>query len=180
VLFLLIELPRQADGLLAPLHELASAGGERLVCPTVLINTLEMAKIDPKSLDPVLTGQGRVELLARLASSTHFALPLLKRRNGEPRARITIGRAATNDVVLNEPSVSGQHAWLELDEYGSLMMQDARSKNGTLVNGRQLGPGEPAWIQPMDQIKFGSLSTFTCTPGVLRGVLRTLVSDSSA
>jgi len=178
VLFLLIELPADADGLLAPLLELASLEGEPLVLPSDLINTLEMAKIEPASLDSAVPGPGRVEMLAKLASSSHFALPLLKRRSGEPRARITVGRSALNDVVLTEPSVSAQHAWFELDEYGSLLIQDARSTNGTIVNGRRLEPGEVTWIQPMDQIKFGSLSTFTCTPGVLRGVLKTLETDT--
>jgi hypothetical protein len=178
VLFLLIELPADADGLLGPLLELASLDGEPLVPPSDLINTVEMVKIDPGSLDGGGSGPGRVEMLARLASSSHFALPLLKRHSGEPRARITVGRSASNDVVLTEPSVSAQHAWFELDEHGSLLIQDARSTNGTIVNGRRLETGEVTWIQPMDQIKFGSLSTFTCTPGVLRGVLKTLESDS--
>lgn len=178
VLFLLIELPDGSEALLESLKELSSLEGAPLVLPSDLINTLEMAKLDPKMIDPVLTGPGRVELLAKLGSSDHFALPLLKRRGGEPRSRITVGRTPSSDVVLNEPSVSAQHAWFELDEYGSLMIQDAGSKNGTIVNGRRLGTREVSWIQPMDQIKFGSISTFTCTPAVLRGVLKTLDTDS--
>lgn len=178
VLFLLIELPESPQDLLEPLRELVDVGGEPLVLASDLINTLEIAKIDPNSVDAALTGPGRVEMLARLGSCNHFALPLLKRRGAEPRTRITVGRAANNDVVLLEPSVSAQHAWFELDEYGAMILQDACSKNGTLVNGRRLGGGEVTWIQPMDQIKFGSVSTFTCTPGVLRGVLRTLDADT--
>jgi len=180
VLFLLIELPDGSEALLESLKELSSLEGAPLVLPSDLINTLEMAKLDPKLIDPVLTGPGRVELLAKLGSSDHFALPLLKRRGGEPRSRITVGRAPSSDVVLSEPSVSAQHAWFELDEYGSLMIQDAGSKNGTIVNGRRLGARETSWIQPMDQIKFGSISTFTCMPAVLRGVLKTLDTDSYA
>jgi len=178
VLFLLIELPPDSAELVTPLLELSDVRGEPLVLASELINTLEMAKLDLKGGEPALTGPGRVEMLAKLANNRHFALPLLKRRAGDPHTRITVGRAANNDVVLSEPSVSAQHAWFELDEYGSLMIQDARSKNGTVVNGRRLGPGEVSWVQPMDQIRFGSLSTFTCTPGVLRGVLRTLENDS--
>ncbi len=179
VLFLLIALPEHSEEMVGPLLELCSVEGEPLILPSSLINTLEMSKIDLNQADFDLTGSGRVELLARLANSTHFALPLLKRRSGEPRSRITVGRAAANDVVLSEPSVSAQHAWFELDEYGSLMIQDSRSKNGTLVNGRRLDVGEVSWIQPMDQIRFGSLATFTCTPAVLRGVLKTLTATDS-
>jgi len=178
VLFLLIELPRRSEELLGPLLELSTLDGEPL--PGIMdsfVNTMEMARIDIKGGEPVLTGPGLVELLARLGDSTHFALPLLKRRDVEPTGRITVGRAQNSDVVLTEPSVSNHHAWFGSDAQGSLTIQDAGSKNGTWVNGRRLPRDEVAWVQPMDQIKFGSISTFTCMPGVLRGVLRTLRSE---
>ena len=52
VLFLLIELPSERDALLTPLWELSDVAGEPLVVPSDLINTLEMAKLDPKEFDP--------------------------------------------------------------------------------------------------------------------------------
>jgi pSer/pThr/pTyr-binding forkhead associated (FHA) protein len=91
--------------------------------------------------------------------------------------RITVGRASSNDVVLVEPSVSNHHAWFSKDPQGGLTIQDAGSKNGTTVDGRRIDSDEVVWVQPMDQIKFGSLSTFTCMPGVLRGVLKTLETE---
>ena len=179
VLFLLIELPPRSDGLLGPLLELSTLDGEPLAgSAEAVVNTMEMARIDVQAGEPVLTGPGLVELLARLGDSTHFALPLLKRRGMEPMSRITVGRAQKSDVVLMEPSVSNHHAWFGSDPQGSLTIQDAGSKNGTWVNGRRIGPTEVVWVQPMDQIKFGSISTFTCMPGVLRGVLRRMDNES--
>jgi FHA domain len=179
VLLLLVELPRSPEELLGPLLELSTLDGEPLSgVAESMINTLEMARIDIKGGEPVLTGPGLVELLARLGDATHFALPLLKRRSSEAEGRITVGRASSNDVVLVEPSVSNRHAWFSTDPHGSLTIQDAGSKNGTRVDGRRILPDEVVWVQPMDQIKFGSLSTFTCMPGVLRGVLKTLEMDT--
>lgn len=179
VLFLLIELPRRSEELLGPLLELSTLDGEPLGgVSELVVNTMEMARIDVQAGEPVLTGPGLVELFARLGNSTHFALPLLKRREVEPLSRITVGRAQNSDVVLMEPSVSNHHAWFGSDPQGSLTIQDAGSKNGTWVDGRRIPPGEVVWVQPMDQIKFGSLSTFTCMPGVLRGVLRTMQSEA--
>jgi hypothetical protein len=178
VLFLLIELPRRSHELLGPLLELSTLDGEPLGgSAESVINTMEMARIDIHAGEPVLAGAGLVELLARLGDSTHFALPLLKRRDVEPVSRITVGRAQDSDVVLTEPSVSNHHAWFGSDPQGSLTIQDAGSKNGTWVNGRRMNPTEVVWVQPMDQIKFGSISTFTCMPGVLRGVLRTMQNE---
>ena len=178
VLFLLIELPQHTEELLGPLLELSTLDGEPLAgSAEAFVNTLEMARIDVQAGEPVLTGPGLVELLARLGDSTHFALPLLKRRDIEPSGRITVGRSQNSDVVLMEPSVSNHHAWFGSDAQGSLTIQDAGSKNGTWVNGRRIQGDEVVWVQPMDQIKFGNLSTFTCMPGVLRGVLRTMRSE---
>ena len=176
MLFLLVELPRSSQELLGPLLELSTLDGEPLRgAADNVINTMEMASIDIQANEPVL-----VELFARLGSSAHFALPLLKRRHADLSARISVGRAASNDVVLVEPSVSNSHAWFGSDPQGSLTIQDAGSKNGTIVNGRRIDPTEVVWVQPMDQIKFGSLATFTCMPSVLRGVLRTLEAESEA
>ena len=178
VLFLLIELRQSSEELLGPLLELSTLDGEPLAAPAeAVVNTMEMARIDLRGGEPVLTGPGLVELLARLGDSTHFALPLLKRRAVEPLTRITVGRAPNNDVVLQEPSVSNHHAWFGSDSHGSLTIQDAGSKNGTWVNGRSIFATEVVWVQPMDQIMFGSVSTFTCMPGVLRGVLRTMQNE---
>lgn len=50
--------------------------------------------------------------------------------------RITIGRAPDNDIVYNEPSVSGHHA--EITFNGEYILITDHSTNGTWINGRKL------------------------------------------
>ncbi len=50
-------------------------------------------------------------------------------------ARITIGRADTNDIVLEDQTVSRNHAVLESNN-GRLWLFDLDSTNGTFVNNR--------------------------------------------
>jgi pSer/pThr/pTyr-binding forkhead associated (FHA) protein len=49
------------------------------------------------------------------------------------KTSVTIGRLPTNDIVLDDGTVSGQHARLVFDE-GRFLVQDLNSLNGTFVN----------------------------------------------
>ncbi len=51
--------------------------------------------------------------------------------------RVTIGRNAANDIVLNEPVVSGEHAALQFSPRETTIT-DLGSTNGTLVNGMRI------------------------------------------
>lgn len=66
---------------------------------------------------------------------------------------LSIGRSETNDVVVNEPFVSAEHACLTLTKQECLLT-DLASTNGTYLNDRQV-EGEAA-LQPGDLIKIGS------------------------
>src|SRR5262245_57813475 len=60
-----------------------------------------------------------------------------------------IGRAVTNDVRIDDPSVSGQHCeiWVKDD---AVIVRDLRSMNGTFVNGcRADSEVEVGWGQPL-------------------------------
>ena len=67
-------------------------------------------------------------------------MPVQKRdRNNPFSSMITIGRAASSDVVLNDASVSKLHAWIRRanDTLGgtTATVTDSGSTNGTYVNG---------------------------------------------
>jgi pSer/pThr/pTyr-binding forkhead associated (FHA) protein len=47
-----------------------------------------------------------------------------------------IGRRADNDVVLDDPSVSNQHARLNHED--AFFLTDLRSSNGTFINGKKI------------------------------------------
>lgn len=49
--------------------------------------------------------------------------------------RTTMGRRPYNDVVLEHPTASGEHAVLQVHDDGSVSIEDLGSTNGTYVNG---------------------------------------------
>jgi pSer/pThr/pTyr-binding forkhead associated (FHA) protein len=70
-----------------------------------------------------------------------------------PDAGLSVGRRAGNDLVLDDASVSGQHAKLTLEK-GDLWVADVGSTNGTKVGGRKV---ERMSLLPGDEIVFGSV-----------------------
>lgn len=50
------------------------------------------------------------------------------------KERTTLGRRADNDIVLDNPAVSGQHCVFELKGLSDVFIEDNGSTNGTFVN----------------------------------------------
>ena len=69
-----------------------------------------------------------------------------------PNQQLLIGKAKTNDIVIDHSHVSGQHAQLLMDETGVLHIVDVGSTNGTYVNGQKLTVGSPFQITGQDKI----------------------------
>jgi pSer/pThr/pTyr-binding forkhead associated (FHA) protein len=70
-----------------------------------------------------------------------------------PLAETTaLGRAADNQVVLDDQFVSSHHASLSLRD-GAWWLRDLGSTNGTLLNGRQIGG--PTRVGPEDVVGVG-------------------------
>ena len=73
-----------------------------------------------------------------------------------PGQVLTIGRTRSNDIVLDDPLVSRQHATLELGR--PAVLRDLHSFNGTFVNGRRVAGA--VQLAPGDEVIFGN-QTFT-------------------
>lgn len=78
--------------------------------------------------------------------------------NGKPmgefaldRERLSIGRRPNNDIVINFPSVSGEHACI-ITRRGQSFVEDLRSTNGTRVNGELISKH---YLQDGDEIVIG-------------------------
>jgi pSer/pThr/pTyr-binding forkhead associated (FHA) protein len=68
------------------------------------------------------------------------------------KANVSLGRANTNDIILNDVRISRGHARLECSEKG-VSITDMGSSNGTRVNGVRI---ERASLNPGDTISLGS------------------------
>ncbi len=88
----------------------------------------------------------------------------------------TIGRAADNDVVLDDPLVSRHHAELRRQNEGWLLC-DCDSTNGTYLNGRRLT--QPELVRDGDEIHIGqTVLTFVDPEATLHaGLIPQLVYD---
>lgn len=67
---------------------------------------------------------------------------------------IKIGRNATNDVILNDPTVSSQHAVLIIGDTGTVQIKDLNSTNGTYVNGKRIQA--PSTLSDGDVVRLGN------------------------
>ena len=65
----------------------------------------------------------------------------------------TVGRRRTNSIQILFPTVSGEHAKLDLTRQGHTLT-DLNSTNGSYVNGRRLKPFEPHLLASNDIIRF--------------------------
>ncbi len=52
--------------------------------------------------------------------------------------RTTLGRRPQNDIVFNNPVVSGEHCVFELQGLADVYVQDLASTNGTYINGKMI------------------------------------------
>ncbi len=62
----------------------------------------------------------------------------------------TVGRLTDNDIVLEDEWVSRRHCVLLVHAWGGCELHDTASRNGTFVNGRQIG--QPVRLTSGDRI----------------------------
>ena len=71
-----------------------------------------------------------------------------------PRGGITTGRGSSNDIHLDDRTISRSQIRVSLDMDGRVILEDLGSRYGTFLNGRRLK--FPVAIQPDDGFQFGS------------------------
>ena len=69
----------------------------------------------------------------------------------------SIGRAKSNDIVVDAPSVSRSHGTLTRDKEGRWTYMDLGSKNGAVINGKDVAPYEPVRVETGDEILIGGV-----------------------
>ncbi|TAH30323.1 MAG: FHA domain-containing protein [Cytophagales bacterium] len=109
--------------------------------PTVIPSS----KIDPKKT--MIGGGGGAPVLQVVAGAFSKNYRLNK-------PTMTIGRAANNDIIIPEQTVSSHHATLTI-ENGNFFISDMDSTNGTFVNGTRI---DKKMLKGGDLLKLGGAS----------------------
>jgi pSer/pThr/pTyr-binding forkhead associated (FHA) protein len=92
---------------------------------------------------------------------------LEKSKDNVFQRRVTLGRTTNNDILLDDPSVSRFHGWLQKDDgSGKWTLTDAGSKNGTWVSNGKLVAKKPVILENASRVRVGNLElTFYTAPG---------------
>lgn len=75
----------------------------------------------------------------------------------DTEGRMSVGRTGSNDLILDDVSVSKIHASLVADAKGSLSVADTGSTNGTFINDVRIAYGKAVKLVEGDRVKFGSI-----------------------
>lgn len=106
-------------------------------------------------------------------------LPILELRKNT--AEMGVGRAEENYVVINDETVSQQHAVLFRDARTDItMLQDLESTNGTNINGKLLVPGRAVELRDGDQLSFGDALFIFFTAAGLYDALDQIINSPVA
>lgn len=65
---------------------------------------------------------------------------------------VVVGRSPSSDIVVDEPYVSATHARFTI-QGPALVLEDLRSTNGTMVNGRPID--QPVTLRDGDEVQIG-------------------------
>jgi len=96
-----------------------------------------------------------IQVIARITMPNGTReVPLIFKPGGK---RLNVGRAADNELTLNDASVSKIHGALLMTSEGTLLVADTGSTNGTYLNGRRISYGESRLIEDGDVVGFGDV-----------------------
>lgn len=156
-----------ADAKLLPLDDFRQRHGDAFLVHEAPIHTLRpVARTKATvAIDTVAEQQDSTAPIIRL----NFAVFPVRRTGRSPFPNfISIGRAKSNDVIIEDESVSKFHAFFRSTEKGEFVLQDGGSKNGTLVDEEEVpdkNKGGPVIVESGMRVRFGNVEmTFLATP----------------
>jgi len=94
-------------------------------------------------------------LRSSLEPSLYIAIGKEPGRVYDIKNSLSIGRRLDNDIFLEDPLVSRQHALVYLDTNGTYILKDGGSANSTIVNGKILKKDETHTLSEGDEIQVG-------------------------
>ena len=146
--------------------------------------------VNPKpGADPTVPGLVWEAPPTKLTDSGHWEMTdagqaMMRPRQGEPliflvekgtstnnpfAMGVTVGRVESNDIVVDDGSVSRFHAWLQKDERTKeWSLTDAESKNGTWIDNVQLAGKQRVVLRDGAKLKFGDVVMEFFLPAALK------------
>lgn len=103
-----------------------------------------------------------------VAAADPQAMALEERPGGAPGAmlQMTLGRSAAADLVVADGTISERHL-VFTREAGGWNVRDVGSRNGSLLNGQALQPGQPAVLKSGDQLQAGQVRLTYYSPDAM-------------
>jgi FHA domain-containing protein len=163
----------RGDDLQKVRKEMAKADFEKKYAHLWLIRELDPDERAPSSFNTVSwdskktialgkklkTAGGGMQTRLRIDPGRYGLYPLMKSGANPWTDRVLVGRASNNDIVFRHESVSKVHAYFEKGEGSTLRLHDAKSANGTRVDGKAVEPGGAgAEVKSGTTLLFGSLA----------------------
>ena len=68
---------------------------------------------------------------------------------------MSVGRTSRSDLMINDYTISKNHARIHISVGGRHALEDMGSTNGTWLNGRRLSSGQVSAVQDAEPIRFG-------------------------
>ncbi len=108
-----------------------------------------------------LVQPGPPEIMRELPPSEYLVFPIRKTERSLIARFYSVGQTRNNDIVIRDVTVSKFHAFFQDAADGEgFVLQDARSTNGTFVNGMRVprqGQGDPVVVRSGDRVRFGNV-----------------------
>lgn len=117
--------------------------------PSINLQGMQVSLTPPEPL--------KTQLFSYIASYKTRDTARAKRLELKTNGRLSVGRTGTNDLILDDVSVSKIHASLVANEDGDLSVADTGSTNGTFINDERIAYGKAVRLVGGDSVKFGSI-----------------------
>lgn len=157
--------------------------------PFLLLKLDEPKPMQAPETSPGSDWSGSTQITVNMAKTSSFAVlrhnaslyrvyPVVSRDTQGDQQTVTLGRLASNDIVVAEVSVSKVHASFSLDPGHDATIVDLGSRNGTTVNGKRIPPHKPWPITFGDPIVVGGVAVVLIGAGALWEIISGQIKSS--